>query len=231
MKHIYTALVANEHIKVAIDLPELPEEEPENSDSSVEDEDDDAEDSEAKGGEKPGINAIAPNPHSDSAKPNEAERIDNNATPDLVEDEYEGMYTNEGEQDLGPKRRIPPAICRGRLCRPCRKMCFADPSKPKESWSKIFCPLFLKSRLDATRFRISWKLLTQGEQVVQKRVFLFLVASILLFIILGIAIPFTLPDSIMGYAAYCGFIAFSAGAEITINGWIRALIRADKDVT
>ena len=62
LKHIYTALVANEHIKVAIDLPELPEEEPENSESS--EPEDDAEDSqEEKGGEspsKPGINAIAP---------------------------------------------------------------------------------------------------------------------------------------------------------------------------
>ena len=44
LKHIYTALVANENIKIAIDLPEIPTEEPENSDSSQED-DDDGEDS------------------------------------------------------------------------------------------------------------------------------------------------------------------------------------------
>lgn len=158
LKHIYTALVANEHIKIAIDLPELPEDEPENSESS--EPEDDAEDSqEEKGGEKPGVNAIAP----ESAKINDSEKNEHNITPDLVEEDYDGMYTHEAEDDLKPKRRVPPAICRARMCRPCRKMCFADPTKPKAPWSKIFCPLFLKSRLDATRFRISWKLLTQGE--------------------------------------------------------------------
>lgn len=45
LKHIYTALVANEHIKIAIDLPELPADEPENSESSEPEDDEEGEDS------------------------------------------------------------------------------------------------------------------------------------------------------------------------------------------
>lgn len=148
-----------------------------------------------------------------------------NTTPELEhgpDDESLGLENEEGER---PLRRRPPVVCRTRMCRPCRRLCFPDPSKPKESCARIFCPSFLKARLGAARYRTSWNLLTKGEQLIQIRIFGLLVATFVLFLILAVIIPMTVPSKIAAYGAYIFFLAFSATAESLILVWLRACLK------
>ena len=144
---------------------------------------------------------------------------------------------SEGEL---PKRRAIPAICRARLCRSCRLLCFRDLSKPKRSCARILCPTFLAARAQATRFKMSWSLLAEAEKASQIQVFAVLLVSMLLFLVLGIILPFIFAAFIFSgsnegstmsfipvYGAYGGFFALSTLAEGGIHGTLRSTLRPE----
>ena len=98
-----------------------------------------------------------------------AQRGEGQGSNDKAEEQEEVVarpgdsQASEGEQ---PKRRAIPCLCRLRLFRTCRLLCFRDPNKPRQSCSQILCPRFLSARAEATRFKMSWPLLVEAEKKV-----------------------------------------------------------------
>ena len=67
------------------------------------------------------------------------------------------------EEEEKPRHYVP-GICRLKMFKTCRLMCFRDPSKPKLTLTQICCPKFLAARAQATRFKVSWSLLVDSEK-------------------------------------------------------------------
>jgi len=244
LKHIYTALVANQRIEISVDLPlQRLRALEESAESSLEDEDGQSAEPLSP------RNAVAPQPEPKSpagrSKPADdldpaAHKGDGQGSLDRGEDHDEvplrqgEPLASEGEL---PKRRMPPLICRAKVCRSCRLLCFRDSSKPKQSCTRILCPTFLAARAQATRFKMSWSLLAVAERATQIRFFVVLLISMFLFLVLGIITPFAVPtpnedecstmSPITVYGAYGGFMALSTLAEGVIHGTLRSALRPE----
>mmetsp|Transcript_5920 Transcript_5920/g.9660 ORF Transcript_5920/g.9660 Transcript_5920/m.9660 type:complete len:317 (+) Transcript_5920:3313-4263(+) len=99
---------------------------------------------------------------------------------------------NENEPlDSGGKRKRekPPGYCRFSFCRPCRRACYRDPNKKRESCTEILCSCFLKHRRDSVRFKISWNYITDSEEDAQVKNFVLLICFWFFYFAVAIVMP------------------------------------------
>ena len=244
LKHIYTALLANQRIEISVDLPlQRLRALEESAESSLEDEDGQSVEPLSP------RNAVAPlpDPKSPAGRPKPADDLDPAAHKGDGQgsldrgEEHDEVPLRQGDPPSSegelPKRRPPPLICRAKVCRSCRLLCFRDSTKPKQSCTRILCPTFLAARAQATRFKMSWSLLAVAERATQIHFFVVFLISMFLFLVLGILTPFAVPtpnedecstmSSITVYGAYGGFMALSALAEGVIHGTLRSVLRPE----
>lgn len=254
LKHIYTALIANQDIEISVDLPLQRLRALDDSDlSSLDDEDDQSLDllSPRNSGAP---DAMAKQPSSSRQKANDdqdamLQKVEGDGS--LGEDHEAAAAAKPAEEaadeEEQPKRHVVPGICRLKIFRTCRLMCFRDPSKPKLTLTQIFCPTFLAARAQATRFKISWSLLVDSEKKIQMQIFVIVIAMMVLFFLLALVVPFvfavmlskevkSVADGskmplIPAFGAYGAFLALSTLAEGAIPALLRRTLGPETGAT
>jgi hypothetical protein len=143
-------LIANHSIEITIDIDNNRLQEEDHHSTSIDDLDFD--------GILSPKNAVAPNQRFISVQPNPHQSVSENDITGDITPEIGTPRPNDKTVQLEWKKA--PSFCRFKICLPCRKLCYPDPSKPKKSCSEIFCKSFSKAKKKTMKFKMSWSLLT-----------------------------------------------------------------------
>lgn len=123
--------------------------------------------------------------------------------------------------NLIPKRKVP-LICKTQFCKPCRQLCYASSKKPRKACVEIFCPSYLSAKKEATRFKISWSVISEGERTTQIIIFLMLLSYLILFALISFFVPFTAFEAITtdngGCHGKASFAVYGAYGGIFVLG-------------